>query len=266
MATPLIPLSTAHHRTQGWARPSGCQFAAADTVAPLLLAELPAALAEFPVAFLRQAQRKPQLVAITGLQPRQSLMVDAAGRWLAGYMPACYRAWPFTLNRVSAEDARMALCFNNRDGLLRQQPDAAKGEQRFFDDDGKPTPVTDKLVQFLQTSVTNALQTQAAVDALDAEGLLAPWPGLDGLLRVDETGLAKLDAPQLQALRDANALPLAYAQLLSMARIAKLERLLSLRQQAQAKAGVATATPAPDLSLAAKLFEPGEPDTVKFNW
>ncbi len=263
MNNALIPLSPTVHRQQGWMRPADCRFAAADTVAPLLLAELPLAVAVFPVAFVRTPDGKAQLVAVMGLQSGRNLLVDASGRWLGAYMPACYRGFPFSLQRAPGEEQRMVLCFNPRTSLLREAPDPARGEARFFDDEGKPTPPLQKTLEFLQTCVANAHLTQGAVAALEAAGLLQAWPEFTGLYRIDEPALTQLNADQLLALRDAHALPLAYAQLLSLPRMVALQRLVA---QGQAEQKAATTVNVPDLSLAEKLFDSGQSDTLKFNW
>jgi hypothetical protein len=261
MTLRLIPLNSAQHRHQGWARLPDHSFAAADPVAPLLLAELPMAVTAFPLAFARQSSNKALLVAVLGLQSSQNLLVDPQGRWQAEYMPACYRAYPFSLQRVSGEDQRLLLCISEQSGLLRESPDPAKGELRFFDDVGGLLPHMQERLKFLETCAANTQMTQAAVDALDAAGLLQPNPVLKGLLRIDEAALGRLSAAQLLVLRDANALPMAYAQLLSMPRMATLQRLLALRQLAGAAESAK-----PDLSLVEKMFEPGQSDTLHFNW
>ena len=156
----------------------------------------------------------------------------------------------------------MALCFNASSGLLREQPDESRGEARFFDDAGAPLPPLQKTLELLQASVASLMLTQGAADALDAAGLLEPWPQLQGLFRINEAGLRALDGAQLQSLRDAHGLPLAYAQLLSQARMRWLQELQAQRQAADRQPPAA----APDLGLAQALFEPGQTDVLKFNW
>ncbi len=261
MTVRLIPLNSAHHRQHGWAPPTDYRFAANDVIVPILLAELPMASSVMPLAFARQASGKALLVAVLGLQPGHNLLVDAQGRWQAEYVPAFYRAYPFSLQRVAGEAQRLLLCISEASGLLRGSPDPGKGEVRLFDDDGVLMPAMKERLTFLETCTANAHLTQAAVDALEAAGLLQPSPVLKGLQRVDELALGRLSAAELLALRDANALPLAYAQLLSMPRVSTLQRLQAPRQL------VGTAEPSrPDLSLVEKLFEPGQSDTLKFNW
>ena len=261
----LIPLSPTAHRHHGWMSPPDCRFAATDTVAPLLLAELPAAVAAFPLAIVRPPDGRAQLVAVMGLHAGQNLLVDPQGRWLAAYRPACHRAWPFSLQSAPGDAQRLMLCFNEGSGLLRAAPDPARGEARFFDDQGKMLPHLQKTLEFLETCAGNTQLTLGAVAALEAAGLLQPWPGFTGLLRIDEAALARLNAGQLLALRDAHALSLAYALLLSLPRMAVLQRLLA-QQQAVQPASAAALAATPDLGLAEKLFDSGQSDTLKFNW
>ena len=263
-------LDATAHRHQGWRRPTGLVLARQEAFAPLVLAELAPALPQYPLALARLPDGNYCLGAVLGLPAGQNLWMDDSARWRGGYVPSCYRGHPFALQRLPGEDARVALCFDLDSGLYCEAPEAARGELRFFDDDGQPQAVTQQMLQFLQTRLTAQAQTQAAVNALAQADLLIPWtwtatlplpPGaqpLQGLYRVDESRLNQLDAAGLLALRQAQALPVAYAQMFSMPRLAVLQKMAATPTPAP--------PPAPDLSAVQKLFEPGQPDTIQFNW
>ena len=115
---------------------------------------------------------------------------------------------------------------------------------------------------------------------LHEHGLLAPWKlafdtggppeqASDGLWRVDETALRNLGAEALHSLMQHGALALAYGQLYAVQNITLLADWSRARATAQAKAHVPVApapTPPPELGMVQKLFDPGESDTIKFNW
>ena len=261
-------LDAAAHRYHGWRRPTGLALARQEAFAPLVLAELAPALPQYPLALARLPGGDYRLGAVLGLTAGQNLWLDDNARWRGGYVPSCYRGYPFALQRMPGDDQRAALCFDGDSGLYCEAPDAARGELRFFDDDGQPQAVTQQMLQFLQTRLTAQDHTQKAVNALAQADLLVPWawpaqlplpPGaqpLQGLYRVDESRLNQLDAHGLLALLQAQALPVAYAQMFSMPRLAVLQKMAP--QHAP--------PPPPDLTAVQKLFEPGQPDTIQFNW
>jgi len=261
-------LDSTAHRHHGWRRPTGLAIARQDAFAPLVLAELGAALPQYPMALARQPDGEFRLGALMGLSDGQNLWLDAQARWRGGYVPSCYRGHPFALQRMPGDDVRAALCFDISSGLYCEAPDASRGELRFFDDAGQLHTVTRQLLQFLQNRLTAQARTQVAVNALARADLLCPWvwssdlplaPGaqpLPGLYQVDEARLNQLDAPGLLALHQAQALPVAYAQMFSMARVPLLQRMAAQQPP----------TPVPDLSAVQKMFEPGQPDTIQFNW
>lgn len=263
-------LNATAHRQHGWRRPTGLALARQEAFAPLVLAELAPALPQYPLALARLPGGEYRLGAVLGLTAGQNLWMDDSACWRGGYVPSCFRGHPFALQRLPGEEARVALCFDVDSGLYCEAPDAARGELRFFDDDGQPQAVTQQMLQFLQSRLTAQTQTQTAVNALAQAGLLVPWvwpaqlplpPGaqpLQGLYRVDETRLNQLDATGLLALRQTQALPVAYAQMFSMPRLAVLQKM--------AASPTPVPPPAPDLSAVQKLFEPGQPDTIQFNW
>jgi hypothetical protein len=241
MMTPdLLELDPVHHRDHGWVRPGDLAFAAADTRAPLLLAELPAALGWFPLAFAPRAGGGLQLVALLGLHAGENLFVDPDGRWLGGYVPSHYRGYPFSLHeRASAgEGDTPVLCFDLASNLYREAPTPA--DQRLFADDGSLAPLVAQVAGFLRQTTANRHLTEQAVAALDGAGLLRPWSPASadaarsrpaGLLEINEAALNALAGPALAALRNVNALSIAYAQIFSRARLAGLHRRADLRAE-----------------------------------
>ena len=242
----LTPLSREAHANTRWRRYSDYRFAQADAVAPLVIAEVPRAALALPLAFVPSAEganTQPtafQLVALQGLQPGRNLWVAPDGRWLAAYVPACYRSYPFALART-AEDQRV-LCIDADSGLLG----AEQGEP-LFDSQGQPTEAVKGVLQFLQQIDAARPITAQATAVLQAHGLIQPWPivlkseqgdrPVQGLYRVDEAALLKLPAEALAAVRDAGGLTLAYAQLLSSQHVQTLVKLAELHAQHAAGAG-----------------------------
>jgi len=87
-----------------------------------------------------------------------------------------------------------------------------------------------------------SLNTRRAVQSLKEHGLLEEWSfsvsSADGasqinkgLFKIDQKRLAALTGDELAQLRDHNALPLIYSQLMSMQRIMLLKKLHQHHQQ-----------------------------------
>jgi hypothetical protein len=238
----VVPLNAKKHLGHGWKLQNLFHFAAQAGRAPLLIAELAAALPAYPLAFMR-VHDTYLLVALLGLYSDENLFVDPAGRWLPVYIPSCFRSYPFVLQDIQAEGkAAGVLCFDHASGLYREQPDPARKEQRFFNDDGTLQPHVQKLVQFLTQTVANRQLTSCAVAALHAAELLKPWalPVANpcperqlqqGLFSIDEAALRKVNGTTLESLRDTSALAIAYAQLFSMRRLESLRSMQARRVQ-----------------------------------
>src|SRR5690606_12782154 len=92
----LIAISHEQHENLCWKRFTSYEFAAEDAVAPLVVQEVRRACLSLPVAFIK-VEDSFRLVLVQGLQPGKNLLVGPDGRWLASYIPAAYRGYPFVL-------------------------------------------------------------------------------------------------------------------------------------------------------------------------
>lgn len=259
-------------------------FAKGNPAIGVQLAEIGPLSGVLPLAFARQSETDYVLTALHGFADGHNLLVDEQGRWLGTYLPMGLRAYPLTLAPLApaADGAlRYGLAFQHASGLYREAPDVTLGERRFFDDAGNLKPWLARHAEMLQASVAQRAVTARAVEALRDAQLLTPWQ-LDqpdageperrlppGLYRVNEERLKALTGPQLQPLHQANALALAYAQLLSMGRVQMLHRLAQGRDRRAAltQAPSPAANPAPaEPGALEQLIGAGQSDTIRFNW
>lgn len=237
-ATPEFhPLSAERHGDRHWRRVSSYGFAAQQPLLPLAGLELFQAALALPVAFVPQ-DGGFSCVAVVGTRDGECLYVAPDGRWLAGYMPAKLRSYPFGL--AALEGDQFALCMDEASGLLSSSPQ----DEPFFQD-GKLAPALQRVLEFLGQIQTSQAVTQRACAALQTHGLLKPWAitlqdaagaqrKVEGLFCVDEAALNKLEDSAFLALRRCGALALAYAQLMSMSHIQALGTLAGARDRALA--------------------------------
>lgn len=203
------------------------RFAAGATVIPLVISELPLAMRHYPLVFLPgQEGSAPALAALVGLGDERNLFVSAEGGWRAGaYIPAYVRRYPFHALRVETQ----------ADPLLGIDATytAAKEGETLVGADGKPSTYLDEMLAFCREYLAAGERTEAMCQALQEAELLETGDitlqaaggvahQINGFLQVSETRLRALTPEALVMLHQADALGLAYAQLLSMSNFVHL--------------------------------------------
>ena len=176
-------------------------------------------------------------MAVLSLSPNRNMLVAPDGRWLGGYVPAFLRSYPFALVPKQGTD-QLVLCIDTDSGLV-VEGDAA-GED-FVGPDGNISPALKKALDFLNALERSRKATEVAVAALAEAGVIQPWPiklkaeqgerAITGLHRIDEAALNALADDVFLKLRKASALPIAYAQMLSMGQLGMFEHLARLQAQ-----------------------------------
>ena len=253
--TQLLAVTPENHRRKTWRQLENFHFASGLTLVSVVQAEATRAAGSLPLAFWKR-QDSFELVAVTGLEPHRSLMVASNGQWLAGYVPAVLRAHPFWLVQIPGQK-HPALCVDESTGLVE---DAGKG-QAFFDESGKGiTPALKAMLQLLGQVEDSRVATERAARLLAAAQVLVPFSfktrpsgpaqdlaALGELYMVDQARLNALDNEGFIALRQHDALALAYAQITSVHHLDALIRFSDALRQAGA-ARQATAD-APDGAL-----------------
>lgn len=269
----LILLDAKKHMKCGWKRFKQLSFSAKDTVAPVFMNELTHLIAHYPLAFIDIKDVGFQMVAVIGIHPGENLFLNDKDQWIVPYVPACYRFHPFTLRMIKiGDETRRVLCFDDQSGLFRETPDPSKGEERFFDDDGKPMPLVIQLMKFLESLMVAGTIGRRAADTLAALNLFIPWdfpfenpnpevPMVKGLFRINEKTLNDLKGEQLETIHKINALPIIYAHLLSMNRIGVLSAISKMRLSPNKNNSLNELPP----TLEA-LFGEGNDDTINFDW
>ncbi|MCG7600458.1 SapC family protein [Halomonas sp. McH1-25] len=224
---------TEHVDKYFWPR-QGYGFAAQDQVVPVLIAELTKLLPHYALAFIQQGEGY-QPVALTGLAGERNLYVHSDGRWLASYVPSVLRGYPFRM--ANTDNGQQVLAIEQ--DSLTDEPSA----QPLFDEQGKLAEKVQQTLNFLTQCDQNRQVTAAACQALSQAGVIEAWPltlergegqepvKVQGLYRISEKALNELDAEPFANLRSHGALPLAYAQLLSMSQLSQLSERVKFHAQ-----------------------------------
>lgn len=218
-----VAVSKELHKNMFWKPVSNFSFAAQDALCPIVIQEAPRAALHLPIAFSKMGDHFG-LFVVQGFEPGSNYLVDATGNWLAGYIPAAYRGFPFAL--TNAEDQQV-LCFDSDSGLIND-----KEGNTFFDETGEPSAQIKQTLDFLSQVSQNHSVTVALCLLLEKLDLLEPWPisvkkddedvSVDGLFCIDEGKFNSLKVEDLVTLRDRGVLALIYCQLLSMQNLARI--------------------------------------------
>lgn len=221
-----------------WRLANGYAFAGQDAVVMLVVSELAAAVMNYPIGFI-QGAKGYQLVGIQGFDAGVNLQVAATGKWNASYMPKVYRSHLFLL--VNTSDGNKALAIDEAASVITE-----RGGEPFYDNNGELAPKVAEIVKNLVEFEKDRASTEAICALLGELELIEPWEitvnkgkeqnKIQGLFRINETRLNQIDAAQLERLRNAGGLVVAYCQLLSMQNLPKLGKLYHERQRAASDA------------------------------
>jgi hypothetical protein len=234
-----VALSRSDHAKSHWQARNGYEHAARMQVIPILLAELAKLVPHYVLGFVKNNDDSYQAAALVGLGGDRNVYVTNDAKWLCDYIPAGIRGYPFSL--YYNDDGKSIICIE--ESHLSADP----GLPRLFKDNGELETEAAEILNFVNQRDANRQVTDKAVADLADTGLIEPWPisigrgegqeplSISGFYRISEDKLNNTAALSFTRLRKSGALPLAYAQLFSMAQLGQLttraEYLLNNSQQ-----------------------------------
>ena len=215
-----VPVSSARHGKCS-IEPKNCEFSRRVNSVPIVAAEFPLAAAEYAIVF---AGTPDELVpaVILGARENENLYLSEQGDWLAQYVPAFVRRYPFVFAAGNGPTT-FTLCVDEAFPGLNHQ---GRG-QALFTPDGKPTPYVESVLGFLREYVVQAERTKAFCKKLVDLKLLEPMQAqfthgsgqkssLRGFMAVDRGRLKRLTGEALEELVKTDELELLYLHLHSM--------------------------------------------------
>ena len=226
MAT-FLALSPKDCEGKGWLVPHDLSHLQAHVLIPLHAGELAKAAASMPLAVVKQGAEW-QLVGVCGLAEQRNLFINN-GQWVGHYRPDWLSIYPFRIMSVGDKGFVVA---DTTSGLVVEG-----GGEPFFDESGQLSAAVAERVEMLKAKRGLQATTSKALEALHQAGVLTPWPenlksslgmAIDGLHMLDERALAQLDDEAFLKLRQAQALPVAYALNFSIHQAHLLLRLAKL--------------------------------------
>ena len=196
-----VPVSVDRHRE--WCVQTGANFAYSRNTnsVPLTAVEFERAASEYPVVFSAAGPGEVVPVAILGLGDRQNLFISPDGSWVADYIPAFVRRYPFIF-AVDESSNRFTLCIDESYSGCNQE---GKGE-RLFSDEGQPSPFLSQRLGFLGEYQAQHQRTMTFTASLRQLGVLEPVRAevsAQGGAKSSLSGFQVVSRDRLNALDDA---------------------------------------------------------------
>jgi hypothetical protein len=230
----LQPLDKNRHQQLKYKAVNDFSFAAQTVSAPLVAAEIARAARCYPVVFtMSQGQdgnaRELQPLAVFSLVTGSNPFVGKKGEWLAPYIPAHVRRYPFALAPVG-KAAKYALMIDLDAPQLKK-----RGGEPLFDEQGQAAPVLEQAQKFLRQHQREVVQTEQLMTELAKADVLVPYQltvgnrekprAIRGFRIVDMKKVAALDDATLAAWVRNGLMAIVMAHLQSMANVGQLARM-----------------------------------------
>lgn len=235
--TSPVPLDAASHADWALKKYFGLGFTSGANAVPINLIEMPQVCHFYPIAFSPDNNATP--VAILGLRDNENLFLREDGTWEEAYIPAYIRRYPFIFSETPDTD-QLTLCIDNKPEVIEEG-----GEQKFFNDKGEPSELSNNALEFCKSYHAAAQQTMLFSQAIAEKNLLIEREAqinvgndqrinFSGFKIIDEQKLAELPDKDFLELREKGWLPFIYAHLFSGSQWQRLSALLGQRLQKKA--------------------------------
>jgi len=217
-------------------------FARKINSVPLMAAEFPAATLEFSVVFTEH-EDAVMPVAIMGFRNEENLYAGPDGEWLARYIPAFIRRYPFIFSSTD-NGKSFTLCIDAEFSGCNQD---GRGE-RLFDAEGQQTLYLKNVLEFLKEYQVHYQRTEAFARKLKKLDLLEPMSAqftmpsgdtgnLTGFLAVNREKLKQLSGEQFRELAQTDELELIYLHIQSLQNFSQMLAKLQPREKTGEPAG-----------------------------
>ena len=190
---------------------------------------------EYPIVFAKSPQDDSVFpVVLLGLKGNQNLFVNKKGEWLANYIPAYVRRYPFILATDNTDGGNFAVCIDESYPGFNID----KKGQKLFDKKGVESKLLQQSLEFLKDYQSQIQLTNLFCKTLNELDILEPMQAnieikggeklsLAGFMGVNRSKLKAIKPDKLAELVKTDQLELIYAHLGSLDNINKLMALFN---------------------------------------
>jgi len=215
------PITSNKHRNLSVKAGDDYEFARSINSVPIIAAEFPNAATEYPIVFTGNDDSVIPVV-ILGLREEENLYINNQGKWVANYVPAFIRRYPFVFSS-SDNGKTFTLCIDEGFSGCNQE---GRGE-RLFDVDGQQMQYLKNVLEFLKEYQAHYQRTETFCEKLKELDLLEPMSAqfttpkgekvnLTGFMAIDRVKLKELTGDQFKELAKTDELELTYIHIQSM--------------------------------------------------
>jgi len=225
------PLNKNQHQALKIESDPSYAHSAQSHIIPVSVFELPQVQAEYPIAFIKDAETgRFHLVALLGLRPQENLFHKKGG-WNSLFIPQYLLNFPFVLSPSADQPDNFVVGINLDSNLVSE----TKGEA-LFSNDGEQTPYLTKVTENLLRAHSQLDATQNFIQTMIDKSLLSSQSltikpknneefNVTGLYTIDESLFNELNDSDHLEIKNKGFLTAIYSCLFSTQRIAKLVNL-----------------------------------------
>ena len=226
----IVPLSKERHGNLYVKPPENFKHAREANSIYITAVEFPKASREYPIVFGKDKDGALFPVVLLGLQINQNLFVNNGGKWLADYIPAYVRRYPFILAADQNNREKFTVCLDEAYAGFNNN---RKGQQ-LFDDAGNETETLKQTITFLREFQNQVQLTTLFCNKISELGIIESMQAriekdgkqtaLGSFMCVNRQRLKDLPPEKMTELVRTDMMELIYAHLASLNNIEKLLR------------------------------------------
>jgi len=229
----IVPLSSINHKNHYIEYADTFNFAKKTNSTYIANVEFLKASREYPIVFAIEKGKTVYPVVLLGLDKDQNLFIDKNGKWLANYVPAYVRRYPFILARTQTGDDNYTICVDD------QYPgfNTDKKGERLFGRSGTYSDQLKKSIEFLKEYNNHTQNTAAFCAKLVELNILEPMKlsvktnegkqlSMSGFMGVNRKKFKALPSEKIIDLFKTDQLELIYLHLASLTNIETLMQRL----------------------------------------
>ena len=229
----LLPLSRETHKTSKIRLTGSFQFTKNQNLCPILIPECPLIMSQSPIIFAKDENENFLTCSLLGLIQNTNSFVDEQGNWKKPfYIPALFRAYPFSLGR--SDRNKQVLCLDNSENILSSDSEA-KGLE-LFKKDGSNSDHLNKVLSLLNAIEEQKKQIASALGVITSLELLEEWDvkikhadkehKLKGLWKINRGKFNSLNEKRFNSLRDFSTMDLIFSHFFSLQSLKVVGKLL----------------------------------------